>query len=269
MGFRVPDLHAGQPMNIAGASMVKHALLDNISHKNLRVRTGFRPGCGYDISIARVFPSEFCQLQREYPLFFIKDAASGHFESIALLGFSEGENLYLGTGGWDASYVPLSVQRQPFLIGFQTQQVDGIPTQAPVIHIDLDHPSVNETEGEPVFLPHGGLSPYLERIESILGTIHQGHEACRALSQVLVGLELIESVKVEVRFDDGTSVALEGLYKIDEEKLRELSANALEVLHQKEYLRDIYLMLASLQNMPRLIERKNQLLSPQIAQGTR
>jgi hypothetical protein len=241
--------------------MVKHVLLDNVSHKDLKVRTTYEPGHGYDANVARVFPSEFCQLQREYSLFFIKDTESGHFESIALLGFAEGENLYLDASGWDASYVPLSVQRQPFLIGFQTQEVDGLPAQAPVIHIDLDHPSVSETDGEALFLPHGGLSPYLERIESILATIHQGHDASRSFSQVLVGLELIESVKVEVQFEDGTMQGLEGLYKIDEEKLRELSANGLEILHQKGYLRDIYLMLASLQNMPRLIEKKNRRLS--------
>jgi hypothetical protein len=238
--------------------MVKHALLDNVSHKNLKVRTGYRPGCGYDANVVRVFPSEFCEAQREYPLFFIKDATSGHFESIALLGFSGHENLYLGASGWDASYIPLAVQRQPFLIGFQTQQVDGVPAQVPVIHVDLDHPGISKTDGEPIFLPHGGLSPYLERIESILATIHHGHEASRSLSQVLVGLELIESVKLEIRFDDATSVNLEGLYKIDEDTLRNLSANALETLHRQGYLRDIYLMLASLQNMPRLIERKNR-----------
>ena len=242
--------------------MVKHVLLDNVSHKNLKVRTGYQPGHGYDANVARGFPAELCQLQREYPLFFIKDPASGHFETIALLGFSEGENLYLDASGWDAEYVPLSVQRQPFLIGFQTQEVDGMPTQVPVMHIDLDHPSVNETAGEALFLPHGGLSPYLEQIESILGTIHQGHEASRSFSQVLVGLELIESLKVEVQFGDGTLQALEGLYKIDENKLRGLSANALEILHKKDYLRDIYLMLASLQNMPRLIEKKNCRLAP-------
>ena len=241
--------------------MARHVLLDNVSHKKLRVRTGYRPGCGYDANIARVFPSEFCSLQREYPLFFIKNPASGDFEAIALLGFSEGENLYLGEGGWDAGYVPLTVQRQPFLIGFQAQQVDGEPAQVPVIHVDLDHPSISETEGEPVFLPHGGLSPYLERIESILGTIHQGHEISRALSRVLVGLELIESVKVEVELYDGSFRNLQGLYKIDEDKLRELSANALETLHRQGFLRDIFLMLASLQNMPRLIERENLRLS--------
>jgi hypothetical protein len=238
--------------------MVKHVLLDNVSHKNLKVLTGYKPGFGYDANVARVFPSEFCQLQCEYPLFFIKDKDSGHFESIALLGFSEEENLYLGTSGWDASYVPLSMQRQPFLIGFQTQEVDGMPAQVPVMHIDLDHPSVSETDGEALFLPHGGLSPYLERMESILANIHQGHEAGRSFSQVLVGLELIESLKLEVQFEDGTMQRLEGLNKIDENKLRDLSANALEVLHRKNYLRDIYLMLASLRNMPGLIERKNR-----------
>ena len=240
--------------------MAKHVLLDNVSHKKLRVRTRYQPGQGYEVNVARVFLSEFCELQREYPLFFIKDKESGHFEPIALLGFSAEENLYLATHGWDADYVPLSVQRVPFLIGFQTQDVNGAPAQVPVVHIDLDHPSVSETDGEPLFLAHGGLSPYLERIESILATIHQGHEANRSVSQVLVGLELIESVKVQAQLEDGTAQTLEGLYKIDEDKLKSLSANALEVLHQRGYLRDIYLMLASLQNMPRLISRKNQRL---------
>jgi hypothetical protein len=253
--------HAGQAEELPGSSMAKHVLLDNVSHKALRVRTGYRPGCGYDANLARVFPSEFCELLREYPLFFIKDTESGHFEAIALLGLAKGENLYLDEGGWDAVYVPLSVQRQPFLIGFQTQEPDGLPTQVPVIHIDLDHPSVSETDGEALFLPHGGLSPYLERVESILATIHQGHDASRAFSQVLVGLELIESLKLEVQLEDGTMQVLEGLYKIDEGKLRELSGNALEILHRKGYLRDIYLMLASLQNMPRLIEKQNRRLS--------
>ena len=241
--------------------MAKHVLLDNVSHKNLKVRAGYHPGAGYDANVARAFPSELCQLQREYPLFFIKDRESGHFELIALLGFEQDENLYLDSGGWDADYVPLTVQRQPFLIGFQAQEVGGLPAQVPVVHIDLEHPGVSETEGEPLFLPHGGLSPYLERIESILAAVHQGHEAVRSFSQVLVGLELIESVRIEAKLKDGTTQGLEGLYKIDEAKLRELSANALEVLHRKGYIRDIYLMLASLQNMAYLIERKNRRLA--------
>ena len=241
--------------------MANHVLLDNVTHKNLRVRTVLEHGRGHDVNVVRVFPVEFAQLQREYPLFFVKNAASGHFETIALLGFSDRENLYLTGRNWDADYVPLTVQRQPFLIGFREQVVDGVPRQVPVVHVDLDHPSVSYTEGEPVFLPHGGESPYLERINSILGVIRSGHDASRALSQVLVGLELIESIAVNVEFDDGSKQGLGGLYTINEDKLRGLSANGLEVLHGKGHLQDIYMMLASLLNVKRLIERKNRLLS--------
>lgn len=241
--------------------MTNHVLLDNVTHKDLKVKVDYGPGRGYDNNVARVFPAEFAQLQREFPLFFVKNAESGFFESIALLGFADDENLYLSADGWDADRVPLTIERQPFLIGLQEQDVDGVPTPVPVVHIDLDHPNVSETEGERVFLPQGGESPYLERINSILLTIHQGHETSQAFSQLLVGLELIESLALNIEFEDGSKQSLEGLYTVNEDRLRNLNANGLEVLHEKGHLQDIYMMLASLQSMPGLIERKNRRLA--------
>lgn len=241
--------------------MANHVLLDNVTHKDLRVRTDFARGRGYDVNVARVFPVEFVRLQREYPLFFIKNAESSNFDAIALLGFEEGENLYLTEKGWDAEYVPLTIERQPFLIGFQEQVVEGVPRQAPVVHVDMDHPAVNDTDGERVFLPQGGESPFLERINSILMTIHQGYDVSQVFSQLLVGLELIESVAVEVEFSNGAKTSLTGLYSVNEDRMRALSASALETLNTRGHLQDVFLLLASLQNMPRLIERKNRQLS--------
>lgn len=241
--------------------MTRHVLLDNVTHKNLRIHTVYGKGRGFDANAAGVFPSEFAALQREYPLFLVKNAESGHFEAIALLGFEAGENLYLTGTGWDAESIPLSIQRQPFLIGFQEQLVDGAPRQAPVVHVDLDHPSASETEGDPVFLPHGGEGPVLERVNAILATIHQGHEAGRSLSQILVGLELVESITVDVGFDDGSKANLGGLYTINEDRLRGLGANALEALHRKGHLQDAFMLLASLLSMKALIVRKNRALS--------
>ncbi len=240
--------------------MTKHVMLDNVTHKDLRVVRDYAKVPGYDVSAARVFPSEFIQLQTEYPLFFIRNKEEGGFEPVALLGFEDNENLYLGENGWDANYVPLSIEREPFLIGFQEQTVDGVPTRSPVVHIDLDHPSVSESEGERVFLPHGGESPLLERISSVLMTIHQGHEAAKSLSEMLVGLELIESMTLEAGLKDGSKQSLTGLYTINEDRLQNLNANALESLHRKGHLRDVYMMLASLPNVSRLIERKNRRL---------
>ena len=131
----------------------------------------------------------------------------------------------------------------------------------PVAHVDMDHPSVSETDGIPVFLPQGGESPYLERMNSILGAIYTGHEQARQLSQVLVGLELIESVTLNVEFEDGSRMSLEGLFSVNEEKFRQLDASVLGKLHQGGHLQSVFMMFASLLNVGRLIARKNRHLA--------
>lgn len=240
--------------------MTNHVLLDNITHKSLRISKSYKAGTGFDVNVARVFPAEFGRLQREYPLFFVKNNETGDFDSIALLGFAEKENLYLSDDGWTAAYIPLTIERQPFLIGYQEQEIDGTATRTPVVFLDEDHPSVSETEGEAVFLPQGGESPYLEHINRVLATINQGHSASQAYSRLLVGLELIESLSMEVEFRDGSKHRLTGLHTINEDRLGALSGDALETLHRAGHLQSVYMMLASLLSMESLIERKNRLL---------
>jgi hypothetical protein len=247
--------------------MTNHVQLDNVNHRDLRVRQVFTPGMGFDVNIARAFPSEFIHLQREYPLFFMKNTETGFFEAVVMLGFDNDENLFLGDPHWSGDYIPLSIQRHPFLIGMQQQEIDGIPREVPVVHIDLDHPSVSRSEGEPLFLAQGGETPYLERMTGVLKAIHEGYEENRALSQVLVGLELIESVKIDVEFADGSGKSLTGLFKLNEERLAALSGSALETLNQAGQLHSVYMMLASLASMPRLIERKNRRLAEAVDDG--
>jgi len=238
--------------------MTNHVLLDNVTHKHLKINRAWRPNQGYDVNLARVFPVELGALQAEYPLFFIRNVDSGHFETVALLGFEDSENLYLGDDQWLARAVPMSIERQPFLIGFQDQA--GGPDQTPVIHVDMDHPSISESEGTPVFLPHGGEGPLLEHINTLLASIHAGHQASQDFSRLLVGLDLIESLDLEVEFNDGSRHALKGLYTINEERLRALNADSLATLHEKGYLQHIYMLLASLPKLAVLIERKNRLI---------
>ena len=41
------------------------------------------------------FPTEFAELQREYPIFLRKDHDNGDWQAVALLGFDQHENLFL------------------------------------------------------------------------------------------------------------------------------------------------------------------------------
>jgi len=237
--------------------MANHQLLDNITHKDLKIITDRAAWYGDDIARTGVFPLEFRRLQAEYPIAFQENVKTGSFDSIAVLGFVEGENLFLSADGWEAGYVPLSIERQPFLIGFQTTTDGGVLTDEPVVHIDMDSPRVSETEGAPVFLEHGGHSPYLEHINSVLMAIHDGVEQNKVFSEALTELDLLEPFTLEFVLNDGSKQNFSGLHTINEEKLNALDGESLATLHVNGYLEHIYMVMASISNFKTLIDRKN------------
>jgi hypothetical protein len=241
--------------------MPRHELLNNVAHKDLRVITRFGQGPGDAAGTVPAFPTEFAELQREDPIFFRKDATSGEYSAVALLGFDRQENLYLQNGRWNAAYLPGYVARGPFLIGFQEQWVDGEARREPVIHVDLDHPAVSFSEGEAVFLPGGGQSAYLEHISNVLRGIRDGVEGGKAFYTALDAHGLIQPMTLEVRFDADHGANLTGLHGIDRERLAALDAAALHALHQQGLLEGIYLVLASMNNMRRLIAEKQRRLN--------
>ena len=230
--------------------MANHAPLNNVDHKNLRVVTTRGAAYGDAVMSALTFPAEFRDLQACYPIVFAQDG-NGGYDAIALLGFEQGENLFLGPNGWDAPVIPLTVERQPFMIG----RGDELS-----VHIDLDSPRVRDggIEGEALFLTYGGSSEYLERISSVLRTIHEGLAASRAFVAALVELELIESFVLDVELDDGSQNRLAGFYTINEDRLAQLSADQLARLHRDGYLQAIYMAVASLSQFRGLIQRKNR-----------
>ncbi len=237
--------------------MANHQLLDSITHKDLRIITDRSAWYGDDIACASVFPLELRRVQAEYPIVFRKNAKTGHFDPLAMFGFEEGENLFLGDDGWDAKYVPLSIERQPFLIGFKTTMEGGVEKEEPVVHIDMDSPRISD-EGEPVFLEHGGYSPYLEHINSVLMAIHDGHEANRHFSDALAKHELLEPFTLEVQLNDGSRYKLAGFHTVNEDALAALDGEALHELHAEGYLENIYMVMASIANFTTLIDKKNE-----------
>ncbi|MBD1582127.1 SapC family protein [Pseudoalteromonas sp. S16_S37] len=234
--------------------MSQEQLLDNITHKDIKILTQRSASLGDDVSITRVFPSEFAQLQSDYPIFFKKNGQTGQFEAVVLLGFNERENLYLTDSGWRADNIPLSILRQPFLIGFVEKQQNGMPVSEPAVHIDMSHPRVNTQEGEALFTSQGGMSEYLQNVNSILLTIHNGHSQSQAFFTSLLKHELLESALINAGAD-----RLSGLYTINEDTLSRLSDNALFELNKQGFLQHIYMVLASLGQLRKLVRAKEQL----------
>ncbi|WP_160154689.1 SapC family protein [Microbulbifer sp. ALW1] len=238
--------------------MANAVLLNNVEHRDLRVITEPSADFGDDSWFALTFPLEFRALQGQYPIFFQKDANSGAFFPLALLGLQPGENLYLRDGRWATSYTPLTIRRGPFLIGRQNFVEDGVQKVRRVIHVDLDNPRINRQQGEALFLEYGGSSPYLDGVADMLDAIHTGIEQNEKFVRALQVHGLLESFTMDITLDNGESNQLKGFYTIDEERLRALNAEDLNELHRAGFLEAIYMVLASQAQVRRLIDEKNR-----------
>lgn len=230
--------------------MTRHAQLNNIEHRDLRIITTSSAAYGDDVMAAFTFPAEFRNVQAHYPIVF-RRASDGVIAPLALFGLREKQNLFLTETGWDAHYIPLMIERQPFFIG---KSANG-----EVVHIDLDSPRVSSTEGQALFREHGGNSEYLDRVSGILGTIHEGMAATPKFVDALLEHNLLESFALDIQFRDGAQFRFAGFHAIQEEKLARLDGAALAGLHEKGYLQAIYMVIASLSKFRDLIERASKL----------
>jgi hypothetical protein len=230
--------------------MTHTVLLNNVDHKDLRIITTRAAEYGDDVMFAVTFPAEFRNLQAHYPIVFRKSPDGTTFEPLALLGLQDGQNLFLDGKGWDASCVPLAIERLPFYIGTADEEL--------VVHVDLESPRLSTTEGEAIFLPHGGSTEFLERMTSVLLAIHQGLQSTPAFVAALLAHDLLEPFVFDLELADGSRSRLSGFYTINEERLQALGGGALEQLSRAGHLQAAFMAVASLSQLRALIVRLEQ-----------
>lgn len=233
--------------------MTRPALLDNITHRHLRVRTERSAALGDARQFALALPAEFRQLQAHFPIVF-QALEDGGYQPIVLLGLEEDQNLFLTERGWDAPVVPMAMQRDPFLIG---RSGDGLQ-----VHVDLDSPRiVGADEGEvgtAIFMPHGGHSEYLDHVVSLLEHLHAQAQRLPAFVDALVQHQLLEPFMLDIELSDGSQGRLSGLHTLHEDRLAALPGAVLEELQRDGHLLPIYMQIASLSRLQDLIERQNR-----------
>ena len=222
------------------------ALLNNQTHRTLRVQSGAAVRYGDNQRFIPVIVGEFPHLAVHYPILLTKDQETGAFFIGAMLGFDEGENLFLDARGME-SYRPLNLQRGPFF------------TAGNEIAIDLDSARIDEG-GRPLFTETGEPTQYLQSIMALFRDLRPGLDVTKTFVQTLVSLKLIEPIDIDLAFDDGSRRNLTGLYTINQNALRALPEESVLDLFRRDYLQAIYLMIASLNQVPVLARRKNSAL---------
>ena len=233
--------------------------LNNIDHADLRVSPSAGAAFGDAVNQALVFPAEFEELQREFAIVFRR--LDTGLQAYALLGLDRDENLFLSGDRWTSRYVPASLQRGPFSIGIAREADNGEPGE-PMIHIDMYDPRIGKSEGLPLFLEHGGNTPYLDRISGVLRLLYEGIETAPAAYAALDEAELLAPVTLTIDVREDRRYTVPDVLVIDIERLAGIGGATLERLHRSGVLRLAILAAASLGNVQQLIARKQILLDP-------
>jgi hypothetical protein len=241
--------------------MANLVILNNLTHRHLLVDNAPSAKYGDNVNNVAVIPREYPMLLACFPIFFRKSAETGQFEPTILLGFEPGENLFLVDDRWDVSYVPLQIQRQPFSVVPRAAGAGASGGGRLDVALDLDDPRVQTKVGQALFLDDGQSTEFLQRMSSMLMALVQGATEAYAYTERLAELNLIEPVRVDVAFVDGSDVKLQGLYSISPASLKLLPAEQLADLRDRGFLEWVYFQMASVAHVAGLMARKNRLLS--------
>ncbi|MEY4641765.1 MAG: hypothetical protein RLZZ227_1759 [Pseudomonadota bacterium] len=229
--------------------------VDFSKHAKLKVKPNAAFPHGKDRNLVAINVSELGICSSTFPLVFIQNPADKRYLLMAMLGLKHGENVYYGEQFWESTYVPLAIQRHPFIVGFDDRvaDVDQVATC-----LELDSPLVNESEGLPLFDADGKDSEFLRSRRQMLNSMFDGGKYTEAFIDRLVELDLIVSLDIVLQTQNGPPAKIAGLFTVDEAKLKTLSAEQLKDLQTRDYLAPCHLMLVSLYQLNQLIRRRNR-----------
>lgn len=197
--------------------------------------------------------TELAEAARDYPIVFV-GPEGGPYALAALVGLRNDENLLVDAAGkWDPqSYVPAFARRYPFVLA------EGDDKAVLTVCVDEAYSGLNEERGEALFDDEGKESPYLQRVLDFLRAFHADMQRTRDFATRLHELGLLTSKVITIEQQRGGKTErqlLEGLWVVDEEKLRGIDDARIVEIFRNGYMGWVYAHLLSLGNVRRLAAR--------------
>jgi SapC len=196
--------------------------------------------------------TEFTVACRDYPLVFTSGDEGKTYAPVAVLGLTNGENLFLANGAWEkGTYVPAYVRRYPFCMARvnldQVEQADRL--------ICVEKAFLDDA-GEAMFDAEGKPLPKWQPIEKLLQEYEADLDRSREMSAILSDYALLEPFTMQAQTNAGAAMNLTGMYRVAEKKLEFLNASQHKNLIKKGVMGRIYAHLISIDNFARLLDRK-------------
>ena len=177
------------------------------------------------------------------PIGFVLDGEG--FTPVAVMGLKPGQNLYVTADGrWLSGYIPAPYRGYPFRLG-QTEQGDQL------LCVDEDSGLISDNLGTPFFnedqSPEKGVLEILNFFVAVESNRVLTHQVCAVLHKH----QLIQPWPIVMQ-DQDTEKQVEGLFRIDEDALNALSAEALLEVRDANALALAYCQLLSMQHLQAL-----------------
>ena len=197
--------------------------------------------------------TELAEAARDYPIVFV-GPQGGPFALAALVGLRNDENLLVGENGrWDPqTYIPAFARRYPFVLA------EGEDKSVLAVCVDEAYCGLNEERGEALFDGQGRETDYLKRVLEFLRAFHADMQRTRDFAARLHELGLLVSKVLTIeqqRAGKTERQLLEGVWIVDEEKLRGIDDARIVEIFRNGYAGWIYAHLLSLGNIRRLAAR--------------
>jgi hypothetical protein len=224
-------------------------------YKNYKVRLpqpGVVPEFCKGLNAIPISYTEFSVACRDYPLVFTSGDEGKSFAPVAVLGITNGENLFLTDAAWDKNvYVPAYARRYPFCMA--RVNLDQVEQADRLICVEKDF---LDDEGELMFDAEGKALPRWQPIEKLLQEYEADLERSREMSSIVSDYGLLEPFSMQAQTNAGASMNLTGMYRVDEKKMEFLNAGQHKNLIKKGMMGRIYAHLISIDNFARLLDRK-------------
>lgn len=228
--------------------------IDASRHGKLKLKPD--PGFGHAKTrhLVAVNVSELGSCISNFPVVLVPHPSDGRQTLMAMFGLRNGENMFHGDEFWDSTYVPLGVQRHPFIVGLDDRKEERQLTTC----LEIDSACLNEQDGMALYNADGTETELLGSAHKMLATMFEYGKFTESFIQKLQELGLIVPFDLALQTQNGNVSRITGLHTIDETKLKALSAEQLKDLQQRDFLAPCYLLLVSLHQLNRLIRQRNR-----------
>ncbi len=224
----------------------KPVVLDREQHKGLRLKNTDARFAAKNQAVPLV-AGEFPEACLEYPIVFTQ-GQDGQWLALALTGLQANANAFVDARGlWNARYVPASVRRYPFILA------EGANDQLSLA-ADLAAPQLGK-EGEALFDDKGEPTELAKNVLQMLADFQNQAKATSALAKQLADAGLLTQQNLQVRLGEERSAVVEGVWIVDEVKLRQLPDDKVLAWFKGGELAAIHAQMLSLRNLVPLLER--------------